>query len=136
MNHPQQLPNELLSRINAYIAEGSTFHGRIAGRSEDAQGMRVDGTVAGSIHIEHGGVVHVGPTGKVEGGQEAHAIEADYVYLEGRVDGNVRARRIELAPTATVKGSIQYSEGLQLHYLAKVRGAVSFIGGDNHDARG
>jgi cytoskeletal protein CcmA (bactofilin family) len=117
-----------LAQISAFIADKTIFTGdvRTAPDAKDV-GLKVDGTVEGNINISEGGVIHIGPGGLVKGS----SIEADYVYIEGRVEGKIIARRaIELTGSSSVKGEIQYLGDINLHNLAKVRANVTYTGRD------
>lgn len=124
-----------LDNITAFIAERTTMRGDFRADDEAGDvGLKVDGKVEGTITIPKGGVVHIGPTGVVNGkagDASAPAIEADLIYVEGTVEGHIVARvGLELAPTATIKGKVTYHEGLAVHHLAKLRASVTFAGGD------
>jgi len=61
---------------------------------------RIDGHVGGEVLA--GGPVWVGPGGEVDAD-----LEADTMVVEGRVNGNLRARHaIALGPTAVVRGDL------------------------------
>ena len=81
------VPSERLSAITSLIAEGSTFEGHF--QSGRDQGIKVDGHLSGNISIETGGTLHVGATGVIENTR----LEADYVFIEGKVTGTVIARK-------------------------------------------
>lgn len=119
---------EQLSAVTAFIAEKTTVKGDFEADTDSDVGLKVDGTVQGSIRVPNkGGLVHVGPTGHVKGAE----IVADYVFVEGQVDGKIVARKgIELADSAFVRGEIQYGSGLFTHGLAKVKGSVNYSGPD------
>lgn len=127
----QIVTTEHLGAINAYIAEHSKYQGTLTSDGTDGGlGLKIDGVVEGSICMPKGGVVHIGPTGRVVGG-DGVAIEADYIYVEGEVSGKQVARKgIELAPSATVRGEIEYHQGISTHNLAKVRASIQYAGRD------
>lgn len=130
MNNVNQIvTDEHLSGINAYVAEKSVYRGSFVSDADKPHiGMRVDGTVHGSIKMPVGGVVHIGPSGKVLG-TDGVAIEADIIFVESNVNGHVVGRKgVELAGSAVVRGDIKYFQGLAMHNLAKVRGSISYAG--------
>lgn len=115
---------KLLESITSFVAENTRVRGDLEALNDENLGLKIDGVVAGSIRIPTGGTVHIGPTGRVEG----EMIEADYVYVEGTVIGGIIARKgVELSPSSTVKGSIQYMGAMNMHNLAKVIGTVEFM---------
>lgn len=116
---------KLLESISSFVAENTRVRGDLEALNDEDLGIKVDGVVEGSIKIPKGGTVHIGPTGCVEG----EVIEADYVFVEGLVVGGIVARKgVELSPSSTVKGSIQYHGAMNMHNLAKVKGTVQFMG--------
>lgn len=116
---------KLLESISSFVAENTRVRGDLDALNDEDLGLKVDGVVEGSIKITKGGIVHIGPTGRVEG----EVIEADYVFVEGLVVGGIIARKgVELSPSSTVKGSIQYHGAMNMHNLAKVKGTVQFMG--------
>lgn len=116
---------KLLESISSFVAENTRVRGDLDALNDEDLGLKVDGVVEGSIKIAKGGTVHIGPTGRVEG----EVIEADYVFVEGLVVGGIIARKgVELSPSSTVKGSIQYHGAMNMHNLAKVKGTVQFMG--------
>lgn len=77
------------------------------------RGIRVEGKITGSAPVEVWGEVE-GKTDTggflriCEGGRVGGEIEAVNVVVEGRVEGTITAReKIELGPTAEVKGDVQ-----------------------------
>lgn len=116
---------KLLEAISSFVAENTRVRGDLEALNDEDLGIKVDGVVEGSIKVPKGGTVHIGPTGRVEG----EVIEADYVFVEGLVVGGIVARKgVELSPSSTVKGSIQYHGAMNMHNLAKVKGTVQFMG--------
>lgn len=114
-----------LEAISSFVAEKTLVRGDLEAMDGEDLGIKIDGTVNGSITIQAGGTVHIGPTGHVQG----ERIEADYIYVEGKVDGTIVARRgVELSPSCSVKGSVQYHGAMNMHSLAKVRGTVEYVG--------
>jgi cytoskeletal protein CcmA (bactofilin family) len=114
-----------LEAITSFVAENTRVKGDLEAMEGEDLGIKIDGTVLGSIKIPKGGTVHIGPTGSVEG----ELIEADYIFVEGRVTGTILSRRgVELSPSCTVKGQVQYHGAMNMHTLAKVRGTVEYMG--------
>lgn len=118
------IPAEKLSSIKSFGAADAVFEGDFKSESADA-GFRLEGTLTGSIKFPCGGTVHVGPTAQILEG----CIEADYVFIEGSVQGSIHARKaVEISTNATVVGAIKYDSELDIHKNAKIRGAVEFTG--------
>jgi cytoskeletal protein CcmA (bactofilin family) len=67
----------------------------------DAEDLFVDGCVRGRLRGRNVSVT-IGPRGRIDGD-----IRAKHVVVQGRVDGSIWAsERIELTPTAVVRGSM------------------------------
>lgn len=114
-----------LEAITSFVAENTLVRGDLEATDGEDLGIKIDGIVKGSIKIPKGGTVHIGPTGRVEG----EMIEADYIYVEGQVDGTIVSRKgVELSPSCSVKGAVQYHGAMNMHSLAKVRGSVEYQG--------
>lgn len=128
MNHDNPastrlVPAERLGAINSLIAEGAEFDGNF--HTTRDQGIKVDGHLKGNITFETGGTLHVGPTGVVENTR----LEADYVFIEGKVVGTVIARKaLEITGTATLLGDASYDELIDMHPRARVRGKIEYRG--------
>lgn len=117
------VPVERLEAIGSLLAEGAVFEGSF--HSTRDQGIKVDGRLNGNITFELGGTIHVGPSGVVENTR----LEADFVFIEGRVTGTVIARKaLEITGSATVIGDASYDETLDVHPRARVRGKVEYRG--------
>ena len=117
------VPSERLSAITSLIAEGSTFEGHF--QSSRDQGIKIDGHLKGNISFESGGTLHVGATGVIENTR----LEADYVFIEGKVTGTVIARKaLEITGSATLLGDASYDELIDMHPRARVRGTVEYRG--------
>lgn len=117
-----------LARVSAFIAEHTLVNGDFEAEKDADVGLKVDGTVRGCIRVATGGVIHIGPTGRVEG----TTVEADYVFVEGHVLGKIIGRKgVELAASCFVKGEIEYAGSLNMHSLAKVRGGINYSGPDD-----
>lgn len=78
------------------IAEGTQLEGTL----KSSKGMRIDGTVLGSVECE--GKVVIGPKGIVEG--DLDCTQAD---VEGTIKGNIRVKDLlELKASAVLEGEI------------------------------
>ncbi len=117
------VPAERLNAITSLIAEGSTFEGHF--QSGKDQGIKVDGRLKGNITFETGGTLHVGATGVIENTR----LEADYVFIEGKVTGTVIARKaLEITGSATLVGDASYDDLIDMHPRARVRGKIEYRG--------
>lgn len=117
------VPVERLSAINSLIAEGAVFDGNF--HTTRDQGIKVDGHLKGNITFESGGTLHVGATGIIENTR----LEADYVFIEGKVVGTVIARKaLEITGSATLLGDASYDELIDMHPRARVRGKIEYRG--------
>jgi len=117
------VPNDRLNAITSLIGEGAVFEGSF--HSKDDLGIKVDGQLIGGIVFENGGAIHIGPTGLVEN----TTIEADYIFIEGKVKGNVIARKsLEISGSATVLGDIVYDALIDIHPRARLRGKIDYRG--------
>jgi cytoskeletal protein CcmA (bactofilin family) len=97
------VPAERLAAINSLIAEGSLFEGNF--QCAQDQGIKIDGQLKGNVSFESGGTLHVGANGVIENTR----LEADYVFIEGRVIGTVIARKaLEITGSGTLIGDAQY----------------------------
>jgi cytoskeletal protein CcmA (bactofilin family) len=117
------VPAERLAAINSLLAEGSVFEGNFLCAQD--QGIKIDGQLKGNIVFDAGGTLHVGANGVIENTR----LEADYVFIEGRVMGTVIARKaLEITGSGTLIGDAQYDELIDLHPRARVRGKIEFRG--------
>ncbi|MBS1162984.1 MAG: hypothetical protein H6R03_880 [Burkholderiaceae bacterium] len=89
--------------IASLIGAGSTLVGDLA----FAGGLRIDGTVQGSVHCvggEGSGMLVISEKGVVEG-----EVRAAHLVVAGRIAGPVYTTEVvELQPTARVAGDIRY----------------------------
>lgn len=84
--------------------------------------LRIDGEFKGSIEIGSGGAVHIGPDAVIE----AKSLVADHIYVEGKVKGNLHARKgLEVASSARIRGEVRYDGEMDVHPGAKLSGTVS-----------
>jgi cytoskeletal protein CcmA (bactofilin family) len=122
-NTPRLVPVERLKAISSLIGEGAVFDGGF--HSSKDLGIKVDGKLLGNIVFEQGGAVHIGPTGVVEN----TSIEADYVFIEGKVKGSIVARKsLEITGSATVIGDAAYDALVDIHPRARIRGKLEYRG--------
>jgi len=120
---PRLVPVASLNAISSLIAEGALKDRAFTARQD--LGLRIDGTLKGSVHIASGGTVHVGPTGLVDD----TVIEADHVLIEGKVRGTVTARQtLEITGSGTLLGDAYYDAQLDVHPRARLRGKVEYRG--------
>lgn len=117
------VPIERLSAITSLIAEGAVFEGNF--HTAVDQGIKIDGLLTGNVTFSNGGTLHVGATGVVENTR----LEADYIFIEGKVIGTVIARKaLEIAGSATLLGDASYDELIDVHPRARVRGKIEYRG--------
>jgi len=117
------VPVERLSSIDSLIAENALFEGHFHATRD--QGIKVDGRLKGNITFEQGGTLHIGPMGVVEDTR----LEADYVFIEGKVIGTVIARKaLEITGSATLVGDASYDEQMDMHPRARVKGRIEYRG--------
>lgn len=117
------VPVERLAAITSLIAEGAIFEGHFRGAAD--QGIKIDGMLTGNVGFDSGGTLHIGATGVVENTR----LEADYVFIEGKVVGTVIARKaLEIAGSGTLIGDASYDELIDVHPRARVRGKLEYRG--------
>ena len=117
------VPVERLSAIGSLIAEGALFEGNFNTALD--QGIKIDGQLTGNVTFSNGGTVHIGATGVITNTR----LEADYIFIEGKVVGEVVARKaLEIAGSATLLGDATYDELIDVHPRARVRGKVEYRG--------
>ncbi len=122
-NTARLVPAERLKAISSLIGEGAVFDGSF--QSSKDLGIKVDGKLIGNIVFDQGGAVHIGATGVVEN----TSIEADYVFIEGKVKGTIVARKsLEITGSATVIGDASYDALVDVHPRARIRGKLEYRG--------
>jgi cytoskeletal protein CcmA (bactofilin family) len=122
-NIARLVPADRLNAISSLIGEGAVFDGSF--HSAKDLGIKVDGKLLGNIVFEQGGAVHIGPTGVVEN----TTIEADYVFIEGKVKGSIVARKsLEITGSATLIGDAAYDAMVDIHPRARIRGKLEYRG--------
>ncbi len=113
--------------IASLIGDGSTFVGDLT----FAGGLRIDGTVQGSVRCAGGegsGMLVISEKGVVEG-----EVRAAHLVVAGRISGPVYTTElVELQPTARVSGDVRY-RALEIHHGAVVEGKLVHESGA-HDA--
>lgn len=104
--------------IASLIGAGSTFVGDLT----FAGGLRIDGTVQGSVRCVGGdgcGMLVISEKGVVEG-----EVRAAHLVVAGRITGPVHTSElVELQPTAKVSGDVRY-RALEIHHGAVVEGKL------------
>jgi cytoskeletal protein CcmA (bactofilin family) len=122
-NIARLVPADRLKAISSLIGEGAVFEGSF--QSGKDLGIKVDGKLIGNIVFDQGGAVHIGATGVVEN----TSIEADYVFIEGKVKGSIVARKsLEITGSATVIGDASYDALVDVHPRARIRGKLEYRG--------
>lgn len=122
-NATRLVPHDRLSAITSLMALGASFDGSFHAQKD--LGIKIDGRLNGNVVFDTGGTIHIGASGQVENTK----LEADYIFIEGKVTGSVIARKaLEIAGTATVVGDVSYHESMDIHPRARLRGKVEFQG--------
>ena len=117
------VPADRLNAISSLLGEGAVFEGSF--HSTKDLGIKIDGKLNGNIVFDQGGAIHIGPTGVVEN----TSIEADYVFIEGKVKGTIVARKsLEITGSATVIGDAMYDAMVDVHPRARIRGKLEYRG--------
>lgn len=120
---PRLVPVDKLSAISSLVAEGAVFTGHF--QSPLDLGIKIDGVLEGNIMFGTGGTIHIGVAGVVQNTR----LEADYIYIEGKVSGAVVARKsLEITGTGTLLGDASYDDVLDIHPRARVRGKLEYRG--------
>ncbi len=100
----------------------------VTGNIEFSGGLRIDGTVKGSVRCvdgEKGGMLVISESGHVEG-----EVRAGHLVVAGRISGPVTAAQlIELQPKARVQGDVRY-RALEMHHGAVVEGMMIHLSSD------
>ena len=115
--------------IASLIGAGST----LAGDFTFAGGLRIDGTVQGSVRCvggEGAGMLVISEKGVVEG-----EVRAAHLVVAGRVTGPVYTTEVvELQPTARVTGDVHY-RALEIHHGAVIEGRLVHESSSVQEAR-
>lgn len=105
--------------IGSLVGAGTVINGDIVFTG----GLRIDGTVQGSVRCndgDKGGMLVVSETGVVEG-----EVRAAHLVVAGRINGPVMASElVELQPKARVDGDVFY-RALEMHQGAIVEGRLT-----------
>jgi len=100
----------------------------VIGNIEFSGGLRIDGTVKGSVHCvdgEKGGMLVVSENGRIEG-----EVRAGHLVVSGSIEGPVcAANLIELQPKARITGDVRY-RALEMHHGAIVEGMMIHLSAD------
>ena len=104
--------------IASLVGAGSTLVGDLT----FAGGLRIDGTVQGSVRCvggEGAGMLVISEKGSVEG-----EVRAAHLVVAGRIAGPVYTTElVELQPTARITGDVRY-QALEIHQGAVVEGRL------------
>ncbi|MBB5191211.1 cytoskeletal protein CcmA (bactofilin family) [Silvimonas terrae] len=109
-------------RIDSLIGQGSTVSGDVV----FAGGLRVDGTIRGSVTAadEKNGTLVVSEKARVEG-----KVRCSHLVLNGEVLGPIEVSQfVELQPKARVKGDLTYKT-LEMHPGAVIEGRLIPLAG-------
>lgn len=106
-----------ISSSATLISSGTTLKGDVISESD----LRIDGTIKGNVKCSS--KIIIGATGFVEGNIEGvqadvngkvhgHIIVKDLLQLKGesKVNGNIKAGKLQIEPTATFNGQCQMGE--------------------------
>jgi cytoskeletal protein CcmA (bactofilin family) len=100
----------------------------ITGNIEFTGGLRIDGTVKGSVRCtegDKGGMLVISESGRIDG-----EVRAGHLVVAGRISGPVTAAQlIELQPKARVEGDVRY-HALEMHHGAVVEGMMIHLSAD------
>jgi cytoskeletal protein CcmA (bactofilin family) len=100
----------------------------ITGDVEFSGGLRIDGTVKGSVHCvdgEKNGMLVISESGRVHG-----EVRAGHLVVAGHIDGAVSAAYlIELQPKARIFGDVRY-RAVEMHHGAVVEGMMIHLSAD------
>jgi cytoskeletal protein CcmA (bactofilin family) len=119
--HAPAPENRAASRLAASVS--------VRGEISAAEDLYVDGEIQGTIRVPDA-MVTVGPKGRVAADIEARSIE-----VQGRVDGNLRAKeRVALERTAVVTGEI-VAPRVAVAEGADFRGQIETLRGESSPAR-
>lgn len=103
--------------IKSLVAQGTKIEGTVC----FAEGMRIDGEVAGDIRaaFDQPSILVISESARVEG-----AVHADHVIINGEVLGPVHAAELlELQPKAKITGNVHY-KALEMHQGAMIAGQM------------
>jgi cytoskeletal protein CcmA (bactofilin family) len=116
--------------ISSLIGAGSTLVGDLT----FADGLRIDGTVHGSVRCvggEGAGMLVVSEKGVIEG-----EVRAAHLVVAGRITGPVfTTEMVELQPKARIVGDVHY-RAIEIHHGAVVDGRLVHEAAASEPARG
>lgn len=103
--------------IETIIGNGTVIQGDL----KFDGGLHIDGTVVGAVTADPRSEAHLtlSDSGRVEG-----RIDVPNAVVNGQLDGDLVADRVELAPKARVKGNIAY-RNIEMSLGAQVNGQLS-----------
>jgi len=102
------------------VPNGAKLNGTMS--AQDDLALRIDGEFKGKLDIHKAGAIHIGPNAHVE----CETMVADHIYVQGRVRGNIHARKgLELSAEARVSGEVRYDGELDVHPGARISGSVT-----------
>src|SRR5581483_6945605 len=90
---------------------------QVKGEISGAEDLYIDGEVEGSVSLGEQ-VLTIGPNGKVRA-----SINAGQVVVQGTIDGNITAKRVELRSSANVVGDVS-TERIVMEDGAYLKGSV------------
>lgn len=102
-----------------FVPRGAVLKGDL--EAQEDLSMRIEGNYTGTIDMKEGGFLHIGASAVIN----CESIAADFIYVEGTVQGNIHARKaIEIAPSARIKGKVCYDQDMDFHAGARVTGTL------------
>ena len=102
--------------VDTLISQHCTVEGNLLTQNS----VKVDGRIQGNLHAV--GQAIIGEHGLVLG--DVHSMD---LLVFGRLEGNVRAKAVQLKPTARILGNIE-TETLQVEPGAFYQGSVTMLG--------
>jgi cytoskeletal protein CcmA (bactofilin family) len=87
---------EAPERVTSVLGEGISWQGKVTGRG----GVRIEGAFDGEISVR--GLVVIAASGRVTSEQ----IQAETIIVAGSVKGDITAKKVEIARTGRVWGSV------------------------------
>ena len=106
------------------IAEGTIIKGEV---SFPGGKIRVEGEVIGNITVAES--VEVVQKGKITG----HILETNDVELQGRIEGNVKARKLVIRPSGVLTGNLDV-EHFVMEEGGRILGEVKMNVGEGKEA--
>jgi cytoskeletal protein CcmA (bactofilin family) len=113
------------SDATTVVPKGAKLDGAMTADTDLA--LRFEGTFKGKVVLNEKGAIHVGEGAVIE----VEALQADVIYIQGTVKGNVHARKsLEIGAGARIKGDIRYDEHFDVHNGARINGSINGPEGD------